>query len=167
MAERAHGGQDQRDRGHPDGVSLQSGSQLRYPASGVGLHGEGADAYPGRGLRLGQVSVKLQRQHLALQPGHIVKRSRDDGLLPQDESPVPAAWHARRRSACPGPAQLGLGHEPQVGLRAFAVHLLSVLQSGHQGGQGLGHGRGAWHRTEQQARSPSITSKKERRMSRG
>jgi acyl-[acyl-carrier-protein]-phospholipid O-acyltransferase/long-chain-fatty-acid--[acyl-carrier-protein] ligase len=70
-------------------------------------------------------------QHLTLPDGQVVQRSRDVGQ-PRDDNPAPAAWQARRhRCAVPcrrcGTAQLRLGHQPQVGFRAFAVHSLSVL----------------------------------------
>ena len=86
-----------------------------------------------RGLGLGQVPVILQREHLALPDRQVVQRSRDGRPLPHDARPGLGAWHdSRDRSAfprgCRGTAQLRLGHEPQVGFRAFAVHSLSVLQ---------------------------------------
>ena len=128
MAERAHGCQDLRDLGHPGGAGFQGGLQRRYPASGVAVDRAAADADRGRGLGLGQVPVILQRDYLALAAGQVVQRSRDSGPLPHDESPAAGTWHVgQRHSAVPrkgrGTPQLRLGHQPQVGLRAFAVHL--------------------------------------------
>jgi hypothetical protein len=99
---------------------------------GVGVHGTARDVQRVRGPGLGQLPVILQRDHLALPQGQVIQRSRD-GRPPRDDSPAPAACHLRRhRSAIPrkrpGPAQLRLGHQPQIGFRAFAVHSSSVQQ---------------------------------------
>ena len=98
--------------------------------SGVAVDRTATDVQRGRGLVLGQVPVILQRHHVALVAGQVVQRSRDGGR-PQDDRPALGAWHgSRHRCAVPrrrrGTAQLRLGHQPQVGLRAFAVHPLSV-----------------------------------------
>jgi hypothetical protein len=70
----------------------------------MGLDGAHADADRACGLRLGQACVMLQRDRLALQPRQAVKGSGGGGLR-----------------ECRGPAQLALGHQPQMGFRALAV----------------------------------------------
>jgi hypothetical protein len=130
---RARGGQDLRHPGHRgEGAGLQDGPQRGHPVSGVAVDRTARDVQRGRGLGLRQARVILQRQHLALPDGQVVQRSRDVGP-PQDDRPALGAWQvSRHRCAVPrgrrGTAQLRLGHDPQVGFRAFAVHPLSVPQ---------------------------------------
>jgi hypothetical protein len=130
---RSYAGQYLRDFAHPDmGSHLQLGAQHRYPVTGVSFHRTAADPHRGRGLSLGQARVILQRDRLTRPVGQIAKHSRRGGPSQQRGSFTLAVRDIRRRRAlspiCRDAAQLLLGQQPQKGLRALAIHTLSVLQ---------------------------------------